>query len=247
MTKPSDTSLSKAMTQNSMKLIQPALGDSLVRKAGSAKKQQANVPTQDTVELSGVKRKQVDTAQTFLKELQKTQSDFQAVSSAFQDLAETMINGSDDELQQAGDRSLKLLERIATVQAERELSEIRSKLENTDKASFADVVQAVAGLAKLAKNGTESTSMDDMAALADMVGRINEALSKAQTRLENLTSTVSQANQKAAEELQSREGLEHMVSALGAAMKGSRQDAMNAQANVDSALVARMLQDTPDQ
>ncbi len=247
MTKPSDTSLSKAMTQNSMKLIQPALGDSLVRKAGSAKKQQANVPPQDTVELSGVKRKQVDTAQTFLKELQKTQSDFQAVNSAFQDLAETMINGSDDELQQAGDRSLKLLERIATVQAERELSEIRSKLENTDKASFADVVQAVAVLAKLAKNGTESTSMDDMAALADMVGLINEALSKAQTRLENLTSTVSQANQKAAEELQSREGLEHMVSALGAAMKGSRQDAMNAQANVDSALVARMLQDTPDQ
>jgi flagellar biosynthesis chaperone FliJ len=247
MTKPSDTSLSKAMTQNSMKLIQPALGDSLVRKAGSAKKQQANAPTQDTVELSGVKRKQVDTAQTFLKELQKTQSDFQAVNSAFQDLAETMINGSDDELQQAGDRSLKLLERIATVQAERELSEIRSKLENTDKASFADVVQAVAVLAKLAKNGTESTSMDDMAALADMVGLINEALSKAQTRLENLTSTVSQANQKAAEELQSREGLERMVSALGAAMKGSRQDAMNAQANVDSALVARMLQDTPDQ
>ncbi len=247
MTKPSELGTNKAMTQNSMKLIQPALGDSLVRKAESAKKQQATTIAQDTVELSGVKRKQVDTAQTFLKELQKTQSDFQAVNSAFQELAQTMLDGSDEALQQAGQKSLKLLERIANVQAERDLGEIKAKLTNTDKASFADVMQAVAVLAQFAKNGTESASMDEMAALADVVTLINEALNKAQTRLESLTSTVSKANQKANEELQNRAGLEQMVGALGAAMRGSREDAMNAQANVDFALVARMLQDNPDQ
>lgn len=247
MTKPSDLGTSKAMTQNSMKLIQPAVGDSLVRKAESAKKQLSQASTQDSVELSGVKRKQVDTAQTFLKELQKTQSDFQAVNSAFQDLAETMINGTDEDLKQAGDRSLKLLERISSVQTERDLEEIKAKLSNPATASFADVVQAVAVLARIAKNGTDSTNMDDMVALGDVVGLINEALSKAQSRLENLTSTVNKANQKANEELQGREGLERMVSALGVAMKGSKEDAMNAQANVDSALVARMLQDPSEQ
>ncbi|HEX4844339.1 MAG TPA: hypothetical protein VFV57_11755 [Limnobacter sp.] len=234
---------SYAVNQNSLNLITPVSTEpsSLGRAGNAGPAARAEAPVEQ-VQLSGVKQQQVNTANAFLKELQGAQSIFQAANSAFQEIEQRVLEGADDEqLKKAGDKALDLLQNIANVRAQQELKDIKTKLASSDTASFADVVDAVAVLARVAKGGLDEADTGSLQDLAEAISVVNEALSKAQTRLENLTNTVSTAGNKATEDLNNRQGMEKMMAALGQAMQGSREDAIKAQANINSAVVARML------
>ncbi|WP_370264052.1 hypothetical protein [Limnobacter sp.] len=234
---------SYAVNQNSLNLITPKTseGSTLGRGGGVAPATRADAQSEQ-LQLSGVKQQQVNTASSFLKELQGAQSIFQAANSAFQEIEQRVLEGAEDEqLRKAGDKALDLLQNIANVRAQQELKDIKSKLASSDNASFADVVEAVAVLARVAKGGLDKADTGTLQELAEAISVVNEALSKAQTRLENLTNTVSTASNKATEDLNNRKGMEKMMAALGQAMQGSRENAIKAQANINSAVVARML------
>ena len=85
MPQSTDTTLSSAVSQNSLNLIKPFSAEAPVNKGnpGAAVRAQTS---ESTVELSSVKRQQVDTANAFLKELQGARSVFQAATSAFQEI-----------------------------------------------------------------------------------------------------------------------------------------------------------------
>ncbi|HEX4916576.1 MAG TPA: hypothetical protein VFV43_01630 [Limnobacter sp.] len=232
-----------AVNQNSLNLIAPVSAEpSALGRAGTAGPTARAEAPADQVQLSGVKQQQVNTANAFLKELQEAQSIFQAANSAFQEIEQRVLEGADDEqLKKAGDKALDLLQNIANVRAQQELQSIKTKLASSETASFADVVDAVAVLARVAKGGLDKADTASLQNLAEAISVVNEALSKAQARLENLTNTVSTAGNKATEDLNNRQGMEKMMAALGQAMQGSREGAIKAQANINSAAVARML------
>lgn len=234
---------SYAVNQNSFNLITPVSTESsTLGRAGSAAPATRTEAPAEQVQLSGVKQQQVNTANAFLKELQGAQSIFQAANSAFQEIEQRVLEGADDEqLKKAGDKALDLLQNIASVRAEQELKSIKTKLASSDTASFADVVDAVAVLARVAKSGLDKANTASLQDLAEAISVVNEALSKAQTRLESITNTVSAAGDKATKDLNIRQGMDKMMAALGQAMQGSREDAIKAQANINSAVVTRML------
>ncbi|HEY1057461.1 hypothetical protein NQT62_13900 [Limnobacter humi] len=247
MPQSTDTTLSSAVSQNSLNLIKPFSAEAPVNKGnpGAAVRAQTS---ESTVELSSVKRQQVDTANAFLKELQGARSVFQAATSAFQEIRPLLLGeggpASDDTLKKAGDKSLRLLSELANVRAEQELADVQRRLANSDTANFTDVVEAVAVLAKVAKQGLDGAGQTELKQLAQAVSLVNEALNKAQTRLEKLTSTVSAASSKAEADLGTREGLERVLGKLGESMQGQRDSALKAQANVNADMVARMLKDS---
>lgn len=250
MPQTNDVATSTTVSQNQLNTIKPYLPEAPINKGDPAAVVRP-ADKQESVELSSVKRQQVNTANSFMRELQDARSIFQASTSAFQEIRDLLLGGdasdpSNEELRKAGEKSLRLLESIASVRADQELGEIKRKLASTDKASFADVVDAVAVLAKIAKGGrADGSSNSDLQRLAEAVSLVNEALNKTQNRLEVLTQTVSRASTKAEQDLNSREGIAKFASALSLSMQGSKADAMKAQANINSEVVARMLKDTP--
>lgn len=250
MPQTNEIATSTTVSQNNLNAIKPYVPEAPINK-GDPSAAVRPAASQESVELSSVKRQQVNAANSFMRDLQDARSIFQASASAFQEIREALLGadtGGDraDALKKAGEKSLRLLESITTVRADQELGEIKRKLASTDKASFADVVDAVAVLAKIAKGGmSDGTNNNDLQRLAEAVSLVNEALNKTQTRLETLTKTASQASTKAEQDLNSREGIAQVASALSQAIQGSKEDAMKAQANIKSELVARILKDTP--
>lgn len=134
------------------------------------------------------------------------------------------------------------MESVDRSKVDKDIESIRKKLATEEPMSFADVMDAVAVLAKVAKNGGESSNVEEAKMLADAVSLVNQALAKAQVRLDTLTETANKANTKVSKDTETREGLEKMNKGLLAAMQNSKQEALKAQANINPDFVSRVLQ-----
>lgn len=196
----------------------------------------------ETVEIAHSRRSQLESANALIRELKQSQFTLQVGVSALQEIEEGLQQKNRGKLEEAGDKALRLMESVGRANVDKDIESIRKKLAKEEPMSFADVMDAVAVLAKVAKNSTESSSVEEVKMLADAVSLVNQALTKAQVRLDTLTETANKANSKVSKDTETREGLEKMNKGLLAAMQNSRQDALKAQANINPDFVSKVLQ-----
>lgn len=242
MNKINDSS-SSAVTQNtisSFKQSAPADVASGGQNASDAKP--AAELAAGKVEIANSRRSQLESANAFIRELKQSQYTLQVGVSAMQEIEEGLQQNDKSKLEAAGDKALRLMESVDRSKVDKDIESIRKKLATEEPMSFADVMDAVAVLAKVAKNGGESSNVEEAKMLADAVSLVNQALAKAQVRLDTLTETANKANTKVSKDTETREGLEKMNKGLLAAMQNSKQEALKAQANINPDFVSRVLQ-----
>ncbi|MDX1669502.1 MAG: hypothetical protein R3194_08800 [Limnobacter sp.] len=228
-----------AMNENTIKLLQ-ASAKQVNRPAKSDGAAQASEAKPEPQGLTQKKMAQLGTVNSFKKEVVDALSVLQVASSALQEIEEGLSANSNEQLNKAADKASQLLESVKRNLTDRELAEVKANLAKNENVSFADVVEAVAVVAKASKSGgAQGTDFTD---LREAVSLVNQALSKAQVRVASLSDSVSAVGEKANASLKTAEGLEALAKKVNADFASNRDSAIQAQANIDASFVSRLLQ-----